>query len=354
MGSFLIIACGLALNAMLSCVEMAFVSVSKADLRRLADQKNHDAMRLLALRDNPERTLSVLQIGITLVGAVSAAVGGAGAEESLSPYLAQRFGVSEKAADIFSVAFVVLPITYLSVVVGELVPKSLALRNPLKLALWSSRWLVLFDGILSPVVWFLEKSTHFVLRVFPSAKKSQGIAAAEATVEEIEALPKLQRQYVLNLIELGRRSVGEIALPWAKVDKLQMSMTIDQVKATVLASGHTRLPVCEEDLVIGLLHTKEFTVLMDTGGTDWKALIRGALHVHSPEPIPEVLKLMQNTRNHMALVIESSGTGAPTGIVTLEGIFEEVIGDIYDEDDDGRMRRILLSNPRYLSLLGRR
>jgi putative hemolysin len=129
-----VIAACLLLNGILAGVEMAFVTIGRPRLRELARSGNRDAQSILKLRENPERTLSILQIGITLVGAIAAAVGGAGAEELLDPILMQRFAVTEETAEIIGIILVVLPITYLSVVVGELVPKALALRNPQKIS----------------------------------------------------------------------------------------------------------------------------------------------------------------------------------------------------------------------------
>ena len=117
-----VIATCLLVNALLAGVEIGFVSVSKPQLRYLARGGSAEARRILALRDNPERTLSVIQIGITLVSAVAAAVGGAGATESMTPLLQRRFGLSETLAEAISIVFVVIPITYPSVVFGELVP----------------------------------------------------------------------------------------------------------------------------------------------------------------------------------------------------------------------------------------
>ena len=146
----------LLINAILSCVEMAFVTVSKPHLRKLAARGDKLAQKVLALRSNPERILSVLQIGITLVGAISAAVGGAGAEETLSPIYQQMFNVSEHVAESLAIVSIVLPLTYLSVVIGELVPKTLALRFPMKFAKLGSFFLAALDKFFSPVVFIFE------------------------------------------------------------------------------------------------------------------------------------------------------------------------------------------------------
>jgi putative hemolysin len=163
----------LLLNALFAGYEMAFVSVPRSELRGLARAGNKEAKSLLSLRENPERTLSVIQVGITLVGAVAAAVGGSGAGEFIEPYFVKKFDLSEGVAEGLSVALVVIPITYLSVVVGELVPKTLALRNPAKIVLSGAMALFLADRILSPIISLLEWSTKKILKIFSESQRSR-------------------------------------------------------------------------------------------------------------------------------------------------------------------------------------
>lgn len=177
----------LLLNAVLSGTEMAFVTVPRPRLRELATSGDPAAQKILALRDNPERTLSIIQVGITLVGALAAAVGGAGAEEALQPFFQERWGVSEPLSEFLSILTVVVPLTYLSVVVGELVPKALALRNPQTIVLQAARWLVRFDRMFAPIISALEWSTKkFLQTFFGWAKHEQ--APADAPAVELDLL----------------------------------------------------------------------------------------------------------------------------------------------------------------------
>lgn len=341
MDEFLIIACCLVLNALLACFEMAFVSVTKPQLRQLAKSGEESAIRLLELRENPERTLSVVQIGITLVGMISAAVGGAGAEESFAPFFETRFGWSESAAEATAILLIVLPLTFLNVVLGELVPKSLALRNPLWLASAGARWIRMADRFLSPLVSFLEIATKFVLFFFP--RRVLPVTDAPASVD-IEHLSKSTQQYVLNLVSVETRKARDVMVAWAGVNGIKESDTRDQVAETVLSSGHTRLPVLRDGRVIGLLHTKEFITLLATGESHWQGLVRPVLHIREDALALAALRAMQSQRSHLCIVINAKDE--PVGIVTLEDIIEEVVGEIYDEDDDGRVRRLLAHAPR--------
>ncbi|HEY7531721.1 MAG TPA: hemolysin family protein [Nitrospiraceae bacterium] len=332
-------------NALLVGTEMAFVLVNKPTLRRLAREGTAGAAALLRLRERPERTLSVIQVGITLGLSLAGVVGGAGAEEVLSPMIKEWLGVSENIADTMAITMVVLPLMYGTVVIGELVPKSLALKNPLKLALIAAPALTLFERMLSPVVNALEWSTkrfltvlRFVTRSLEESSLSDG---AESTVE-LGLLSTQHRQYVMNLVDLERKRINDIYLPWDKVSQVNVAMTAQEVETIVISSGHTRLPVLRGDRVVGILNTKEFAALRASGREDWESLVRPVVELPVETPLLAGLRLLQERRMHMAIVYASNER---RGVVTLEDILEEVVGEIYDEDDDGMLRRILGAVP---------
>lgn len=336
MEELIVIAVCLLLNALLAAYEMAFVSVPRPELRRLAKSGNREAERLLGLRESPERTLSIIQIGITMVGTISSAVGGAGASESIEPFLMRSTGMTEPTAEFLAILLVVLPITYLGVVIGELVPKSLALKNPLKITLLGAKWLFFADRILAPAVSLLESSTKYLLRIF--FPRSRHVVPLPETTVEIDALPQHHQQAILNLAHIERRRIKDVLLPWKDVSAVRASDPMEEIVPVVFASGHTRLPVTDGANVIGVLHTKEFLAYRETGAKDWKTILRPILIVQPNDSTLSTLRLMQRNRNHMAVVI---GPGNETlGIVTLEDISEEIWGDIWDEDDDSRIRRI--------------
>lgn len=340
MEELIVIVLCLVLNAFFAAYEMAFVSIQKSELRALARAGDKSARTLLELRESPERTLSVIQIGITFVGAIGAAVGGAGAAEFLVPYFMREFSMREITAEGLSVLLVVLPLTYLNVVVGELVPKSLALRSPKKIVLAGAKALFLADHILSPIVSVLERSTKFLLRVFFSRHRKEE-APQEASVE-IDSLSPVHRAFVINMANIENKKVRDIYLPWGRVVHVKESDSSDEVAQVVLNSGHTRLPVVnEQGRVVGVLHTKEFMTLRESGEKNWRGIVRPALVVKPADSALGVLRLMQEKRSHMCIVF--SAAGERLGIVTLEDVLEVVVGDIFDEDDDGRVRRLLAS-----------
>jgi putative hemolysin len=339
MDEIIVVAICLFLNALFAAYEMAFVALPRPELRGLARAGNKKAQKILVLRENPERTLSAIQVGITLVGAVAAAVGGAGAGETLEPYLIQTFEMPERAAEALALSLVVIPITFLSVVVGELVPKSLALRNPAKIVLAGAGALFVVDRVFSPIISLLEWSTKKILKIF--FKKSKAPIATEQGPIEIDSLSDVHQKFMLNMAGIEKRKIKEILLPWVQVDSVQIKASVEEVTQLVVSSGHTRLPVKDEDTVLGLLHAKEFIALKESGGSNWQALVRPVLFVQPSDSALGVMRFLQDKRSHMAVVL--GHFGERLGIVTLEDILEEIVGDIFDEDDDGRVRKVYSS-----------
>lgn len=328
----LIVTICLFFNAILSCIEMAFVTVSRPLLKKMAQQGSSAAVRLLVLKKNPERVLSVLQIGITLVGAISAAVGGAGAEEYISPRLIERFQLAPNVAVFVAIVVVVIPLTYISVVIGELVPKSLALRYPLQISLWGGYLLIFLNRFFAPFVFVLEISTRFLTQFVFSNFKSENLIELTSDLN-IDNLTDSHKQYVLNLIGIDKRVVKDVMLDWDQVSKINFTDHYHDVLELIRTSRHTRFPVMKDDVVVGLLHAKEFVSELEIAKLDWTTLIHEVVFLHLNETLVSALKKLQTKHSHLA-VIKSSGGPTVHGIVTIEDIIEEVVGDIYDEDDN--------------------
>lgn len=334
---WLIVLVCLVLNALLAAVEMAFVTLTRSQVKELAKSGKSAAVTLLNLRENPERTLSVIQVGITMVGALAAAVGGAEADKTIAPLLMQKFTLSPHVAKALSLALIVIPLTFVNVVFAELVPKTLALRNPIRIALYSARWLQALDTVFLPLVDLLEWSTKKVLSLFFPKSRAHMPSTSTETVE-LDQLSSQARQYVLNLVGLEKKRVRDIALPWAQVDHVFIMQTIGEVEAVALRSGHTRLPVIADGQVFGIINTKELIALIKSGSDKWIQIVRPMSRVQEYETLLKALRQMQEKRSHLSAVF--AGTSL-VGIVTMEDILEEVIGEIYDEDDDGALKRIL-------------
>lgn len=339
MAELIVVIICLLLNMLLSGAEMAFVTVNRQQLKSMRNT-HRSARILLKLKAYPERTLSVIQIGITFVGAIAAAVGGAGAEEALSPYIIERFAVSENTAEALAIAMVVIPLSYLSVVVGELVPKTIALRNSLKVAMIAAPGLYFGERLLSPAVTLLEKSTNIIVRVFFKNAVKGEAAPSDIAIED---LPAQTKEYVVNLVSADKKIARDIMLPWSEVIFVRKNDAIDDIETVILNSRHTRLPVLDDGEVIGLMNTKEFLATRRYGNSEWHGLIRPILKFKSFEPLFKILLKMQEQKSHLAVIYEQQKV---VGQITMEDIFEEIIGDVFDEDDDGLIKKILAAKSR--------
>ena len=243
--AFVLVVLGcIAVNAALAALEAAFISASRADIDVQTRAGDARARRFLRLRETPERTLSAIQVGITLVSIMSGAAGGVGAQELLSPVLEARFDLTPGVARAVGIVVVAVPVLLATVVVGELVPKTLALRHPAHVALAGARWLHLLERAFLPLVELLAWMTRVVLAVIPRGV----MAATPQTVPEAD--DDGQRQYALDLQSLAHRRVRDAMVPWSQAIVADVAQSSQSAAGLALSSRHTRLPVVEEGRVI--------------------------------------------------------------------------------------------------------
>ncbi|WP_408097095.1 hemolysin family protein [Peredibacter sp. HCB2-198] len=340
---FLIVAACLVVNAFFSAYEMAFVTITREEIDELEDQKSIHK-RLTFFKKKPERTLSVIQIGITLVGAIAAAVGGTGAVESLEPYIVENYGVSNSVAEAIAVMVVIAPLTYFSVVFGELVPKTVALKHPLKIIGIGTPVLSFIDSFLSPIVTFLEISTNSLLKVIGIEGNEEDESMGQSV--EIGNLPEYHQKFVKNLVALKGRNVSKAMIPWEKVAHLNFSDSEEEVRHKMASAPHSRFPVIDGDVVVGILLKKDLPDSQIQNQMPWQGVLRSALKVPDSERVLEAFLRMQEKQTQLAVVENKEAQFV--GIITIEDIIEEVVGDINDRADSMTSR--ILSNRPKISL----
>ena len=334
--TLLILLC-IIMNGLLSGAETAFIATNRYTLRKMASTGKEKVAILLQLRENPERTLSVTQIGITFISALAAAIGGAGAEEHVAPWIEKSLSLSSTGAEIISIIIIVLPLTYFSVVIGELVPKTLALRKPLTIGLAAAPWLYYIEKIIFPLVNIFEWSTRKVVDLLPSFSHDERDSSQHQD-NPLETISEENRQYIINVVRLERTTVKAAYIPWDQVDFVRFNASFEEIEQVIIQSGHTRLPVLENEHLVGILNTKQFLALRETGSREWKPLIKECATLQEDMPILAALRQLQANRSHMSAIYRGSEI---IGIITLEAILEEIVGDIYDENDDGIILKIL-------------
>jgi putative hemolysin len=330
------------LNGYLAGTEIAVVTARKSNIKQLAETGNRSAKVFLKLKEEPDRFLATIQIGITGMGVLASAVGGAAAVKAIRPALqAVPIKAISLAAGPISIGIVVVIITYFSVIFGELVPKSIALRHPETIGLWTARTIDAFAKINSIFVKVLTFSTSLVLRPFGRKPFTE---RAYITEEEVKLLIReggkhgvfepAEERILQSVFEFTDMSVREVMVPDTKMVAIQIDRTPREVLSIIEEEQFSRYPVFGKGLndIRGILNAKDFlTLLGKTGQVDVRKIIRSPFFVPETMKISPLLREMQRRRIHMALVVDEYGGVA--GLVTMEDLVEEIIGEIRDEHD---------------------
>jgi putative hemolysin len=325
-------------NGLFAGAEIALLTLRKTRIQQLLESRPRRARAVEALRNQPERFLATVQIGITVVGSTAAAFAG----ESLANDLARlidHLPLADRFSDEIGLALVVVVISYLSLVVGELVPKSIALRHAEGYALLAGGPLLWLSWIAKPLVWMLTASSNVLLRPFGDvATFSESRLSPEELqqlVEEAAKTGSLDRQsgeIASRALEFGELTAADVMIPRNRIDAIPRSAKPDDVKRLLLESGHSRMPVFEGTLdnIVGYITAKDVLALAWEGQLIvLEDLIRPALFVPESMRAPQLLKELQGRRAWLAFVVdEHGGIG---GLVTLEEVIEELVGEIVSE-----------------------
>ena len=329
MVEYLLVGVLVLLNAAFAGSELALVSLRDHQLRRMEEESERGRLVAELARD-PNRFLSTIQIGITLAGFLASAAAAVSLSAPLVDLLEPMLG---RAAQPVAVVIVTLVLSYLTLVLGELVPKRIAMQRAERWALIAVRPLNLVAKASRPVVWFLGVSTSFVVRIFGVDPDERG---DELTAEEVKVLLTTegpfsapQQQLIGEVIELGDRTLREILVPRRDVVSVDADCSAEEAVDVLVAAGRSRAPVVEGDLdrIVGVVHLRD---LVARGGTV-RATARPAEVFPETARVLDVLRALQAAHEVFAVVVNEHG--GTEGIVTLEDVFEEVVGELYDEAD---------------------
>jgi len=326
-------------NGLFSMSEMAVVSARKARLQKRASDGDKGAQAALELASNPGPFLSTVQIGITLVGILAGAFGGATIAEKLAPPL-KSFPAIEPYADKISFGLVVLVITYLSLVIGELIPKRVALHSPEKIAAAVAAPMKKLSALTSPLVKLLEGSTNGLLRLFGLRESNE----PPVTEDEIKVLieqgiragvfEEAERDLIERTFHLGDRTVSELMVPRPDVVFLDLDDPPEVVKAIISSNRLSRYPVIQgaADNVVGVVRAKDLLAREYSNQPfDLKAAMVPALYFPDTMPGFKAIEMFKSSRRHMAMVIDEHG--GVEGMVTVNDILDALVGDIPSMDE---------------------
>ncbi|MSW06495.1 MAG: DUF21 domain-containing protein [Actinobacteria bacterium] len=325
------------LASLFVAAEIALISLRDSQIRQLSTRGRRGA-RVALLAQNPNRFLAAAQVGVTVCGFLSAALGAEKLGGYIIPWLEDR-GVGETWSTTISLVGVTLVIAYFSLVFGELVPKRLALFRTEEIALASAATIDVIAKLFRPVIWLLSKSTDFVVRAFGVDPKEQRSAMSEEELLDLvaghAALTDEERDIVEEVFNASERQVHELMVPRTEVDFMDGSLTVAKAIALAVEKAHSRYPVVRgsSDEVIGFIHVRDLldTSLANSGGKI-QELVRNIMYLPGTKGVLPALTEMRNQRQHLAIVLDEYG--GTDGIVTLEDLVESLIGDIRDEYDE--------------------
>jgi putative hemolysin len=326
------------LNGFFALSEIALVSSKKSRLEQMKIEKRRGAKTALKLLENSENFLSAVQVGITLIGIITGVYGGLNIAEDITPFF-QKFKFLETSANEVAMAATIIVITYFSIVLGELVPKSLALSNPEKIAIKIAPSVYYFSKLFYPFVKLLSVSTNLFKKLFGIKKRSYQVTEAEL------------RQMIKNasnegVIEEGQNLLHEkvfyfadkrakhIMTPRTEIEWIDLTDPDDAVKSAILESKHSKIICCKEDLdnFIGILNIKDYFVSLNSS-----SLVKITDLLGQPLIVPEntdarkVLDLIKQEQIHFCIVVNEYGSFV--GIITLHDIMENIIGDMPEEGE---------------------
>ena len=323
------------LNGLFAMAELSLVSARKARLQQAAERGSAGARVALDLKENPGRLLSTVQIGITVTAILTGTFGGATLGESLAEYLGEVPGVIGQYAHVIAISAVVIGISYLSLVIGELVPKRIALANPEPLAISLSRLMRVVSRVAAPAEWLLSTSTNLVLRLLPTSAQKQ----APVTEDEINLMLREgaaagqfhagETAIVQMALRLGDRRVGAVMTPRPQVEWIDAAEGEEEARRKLTGTPHSRFPVFDggPDKVLGVLQVKDMLANALAGQQfDLRAAVRPALFLPNTVTALRALEMFKKSGEPMALVVDEYGDFE--GIVTLNDVMEALVGDI--------------------------
>jgi putative hemolysin len=337
------------INGFFVAAEIAFVSVRRTRLDELAEAGDRRAKRAQVLMRDPGRFLAVIQVAITFLGALASAVAAVSIVTVVSEPLRQIAFLADYA-DTIALLFVTSIVAIISIVLGELIPKGFALANPDRIALTVSGPITLFAKIVSPLVAVLVGLTKLISKPFgidPTRTPELSAAEIRLIVEQGSqqgVLEAEEEQMISAVMSLSDSKLHEVMVPRIDIVAIDQEASFDDAVTLVLTEGHSRTPLYKEsvDHIVGILYAKDLLRIIAAGGPRprLRDIMRPALFVPESQAVDDLLNELQRRRVHMAIVLDEYGGTA--GLVTIEDLLEEIVGEIQDEFDEEEPMKVIV------------
>lgn len=332
------------LNAFFAATEIAVISLNEKKVRAMADDGNKKATKLLKIIEDPTKFLSTIQIGITLAGFLGSAFAADNFAERLTNAIVERFGLSSVQAEsvnTISVIIITLILSYFTLILGELVPKRVAMKHKEKLAAATCGIISFLTAVLRPVIWFLSISTNAVIRLFGiNPKEKDETVSEEDIVIMLDAgadegtLKQEDIEYIKNVFKLEHLCAADIMTPRNSLVAVPEDISKEELVSLIEAEGYSRIPVYGEDLdqIVGILHVRDYLLKHSRPGFKLSDACLAPDFVPETVHLDALFKDMQDSHTHMVVVVNEYGI--TLGVLTMEDIIEELVGEIWDEQDE--------------------
>lgn len=333
------------INAFFASAEMAIVSVNKNKMKMLANEGNKKAQILCKLMEEPTKFLSTIQVGITLAGFFASASAATGISTQLGQTLNN---INIPYGDEIAFVGVTIILSYFTLVFGELVPKRIALKKSESIAMFSLKPIIFIAKIAAPFIKVLSLSTSGLVKImgFDSDELDEILTKEELrsfieTGEEQGAINESEKEMIEGIIEFDNKKIEKVMTPRTKVYCINIKEPLNSYLDELLEMRYSRVPVYEDDIdnVIGILYMKDFIIEAKDKGfdnVDIKKILKEPYFVHGGKKVQDLFKSLQASQRHIAIIIDEYG--GFSGIITIEDVLEEIVGEINDEDDSSEDR----------------
>jgi len=321
------------LNGLFALSETAILASRHARLQQRANEGDANALKALNLAERPNRFLPTVQVGITLIGVLTGAVGGAVFADSLAAQM-DKIPVLVPYSHSASLAIVVILITFFSMLVGELVPKRLALHDAEKVASRIAGFMIFISTLFSPVVWVLEKSSDLVLRLLGAKPSEEPPVTEEELLVQLDqgtqagVFKEAEQEMVEGVFSLSDQRVNGLMTPRNEIVWLDVNDSVEEIIRKVRESPFSRFPVAEDSLdsILGVIKAKELLLAEIQTGNDLRQIVRPAVHIPETAFGSHALEMFRESQRELMLVVDEFGV--VQGLVTLADILEEIVGSM--------------------------
>ena len=332
------------LNAFFAMTEIAVISLNENKLKKQVESGDRKAEKMLKMVTEPTGFLSTIQIGITLAGFLGSAFAAENFSDRLVSWLINdcHLAISESLLSTLSVIVITIILSYFTLIFGELVPKRIAMKKADAVARAVSGVITALSVVLKPVIWFLTISTNGVLRLFGINPKEEDEPVSEEEIimmldvgEENGTIEPDEKEMIENIFAFNDVTAADVMVHRTRTTVVWLDNTPEEILEIISDNGYSRLPVCRDSIddVVGILYTREYLLaIQNQEPHELSDLLHPAKFVPETIPAHDLLKEMQRERIHMAMVVDEFGGVA--GIVTMEDILEEIVGEIWDESDE--------------------